>query len=341
MVTVNFSELLQLAASEAGLDSTNLGTTQFAQFRSWIAKRLRPGYEWGLWTDLLRWEKRYFRALYASATTYQYGTEVYFPQTQAYYHAVRTGGFSAQAPANSLDVLNAAYWAIAQPSYTAVNYSSTTVYAIGDQVYYPINDTFYQALTASTGTLPTAGVTAWGILIPFNRFIDWDQAGHTAIGTVLRVRTADERYSKDAQPVNWFPSADGVQVIDSYPWVHLRFRVRAPLLKGDAYDDTVIYPADSQVYFIAATTPGNFYDCVTTTAAGESPADTAAKWSIVDIPDFLMLYLSSAAVADFLRSDGQNTKALAQEGVAIEHLSNQTMKLSQGENYERPLVYTR
>lgn len=342
MLTSSYADVQTLAASEAGLDAPNLNSTEFAKFRTWISKRLRSGYEWGLWTDLLRWEKRYFRKLYVPATTYQYADEVYYPLTQKYYQAVLPGGFSGVTPSTALGVVQSQYWAETVPVFSESNWVSTHAYTVGDRVYYPVDDTFYAGVDVSNAVTPGSDPTIWAPLIPFNRYVDYAQDLQTAIGTVIRVRTADERYSTNAQPVAWFPSDLGIQVQDSVPFVHVRFRIRSPRLTGAAFDSTLVYTGGiSQIYYSDANTAGNFYDCLTTTTAGQSPITAASKWDLVEIPDFLVEYLAAATVADFLRSDGQNAKALTQDGVAIELLSNQTMRLAQGEDYEPIQVHTR
>lgn len=111
------------------------------------------------------------------------------------------------------------------------------------------------------------------------------------------------------------------------PHVWMRLRKRRPELTGDAWDQALVYTAGQQVYFVDARGTGNFWDCVATTVAGESPGTTPAKWAVVEIPYFLRGYLIEAGYADWLVGDGQDEKGARHESMAMGYLELEADKL--------------
>lgn len=63
----------------------------------------------------------------------------------------------------------------------------------------------------------------------------------------------------------------------------------------------------SQAYY-----EGDWYECVATTAAGESPASHPAKWNKLQIPNFAARPIVEIAIGSLLGADGQNDKRRAQ-----------------------------
>ena len=55
---------------------------------------------------------------------------------------------------------------------------------------------------------------------------------------------------------------------------------------------------------------GDFYQCITATAAGESPTTTPASWARVRIPRKFRWVLAQLTYAHLLELDGQLDKAL-------------------------------
>lgn len=55
---------------------------------------------------------------------------------------------------------------------------------------------------------------------------------------------------------------------------------------------------------------GNYYQCVTATNAGESPATHPAKWRQIQLPKAWRWALAQLTYAELLKMDGQNDKAL-------------------------------
>lgn len=62
---------------------------------------------------------------------------------------------------------------------------------------------------------------------------------------------------------------------------------------------------------------GNFYQCVTDAAAGESPATAPDKWSLVQLPARWRWVLAKLTYANLLELDGQKDKANDERDHAI------------------------
>lgn len=63
---------------------------------------------------------------------------------------------------------------------------------------------------------------------------------------------------------------------------------------------------------------GNFYQCVTATSAGESPATAPAKWSLVQIPARWRWLLVRLTYSHLLELDGQTDKSMEQRQLVID-----------------------
>jgi len=330
MLTVDYVDVLQSTADLCGLDRDNLGTREMTQLRAFHSKRLATAWEADFWPDLIRYEQRWFRPDYSATPTYAAGDQRFYPLTQKYYQALKIT--TNHPPADAAGVTDLAYWADCVGLISANDYNSATAYVAGSQVAY--EGKFYQAHTAGTNHLPT-DPSYWGELLPFNQYVAYDQAaqqyGGTApvgLGTVLAVSTADPRLSTRLSAVTWFLSSDGVQVYTgSSVWI--AHRLRCPVLRGAVFDATSVYAVGRQVYFSSTTgpTPGNFYDVVTLTTAGQTPLTHAAKFSLVQIPRIFDRYLQQAAFADWLKSEDNTELGLMEGESALALLSDQQQLL--------------
>ncbi len=332
MTLCHYSEILQIAAELAGLayaytvGESGLSVDEERGLRTSVNTQMAMLWPKGKWPGITRVEQRAFRLAYASGTTYQLGTEVFFPQTQKYYLAIKSGGFSAQAPADSLDALNSAYWANCASSYSGPNYSGALTYAAGDIVFYPVSGLYYQCHTASTGNVPS-NTSFWGVLVPFDPYISYTQTGQTEIweqGEII-LWTLNPRLTTRAVMIPSFLSQNGIQPAANYPaQPFVEFKIRVPNLIGDRWSASSTYAVGDQVQF--ETSSGNvaflnFYTCVTITAAGESPTTAAAKWSRVELPDLFKHYLGAKAAVAWLVGEGDGRFTIAEQ-VAAEAESN-------------------
>lgn len=317
----DYVDLYKHSARCAGLDVTLLSAAEFSDFRLFHTDRLQRIWEGRDWVELKPVEKRYFRNLYATGTSYAQGAEVYHPGSQSYFQMLRTGGVSGQVPATfggSQWATNLAYWAESETSYSAEAYVSAGAYVQGDRVYSPDTDRFYQLFAASsTGNAPT-DTTRWGVLTEFDRYVAYVQTGRTAFEQAFLAWDKNPKNDATAQTLTAFASENGLQVLDDVPFCWVEFRLPVPNLSGDNFDATLTYAVGSQVYFEGGALRGNFYGCLTATSAGQSPLTTPASWSLVEIPFAFRGWLLHGAAADYARPDGNLSVADREERLAKE-----------------------
>jgi hypothetical protein len=316
MRLADYIDIQRNCALKCGLDPDLLNATEFAQLRDLISARIKRAYRQERWPDLNRVEKRYFRDLWDSGTSYTASTatsavEVYYAASGLYYQCLAANTNQAPATLSGSEYeTNTTYWAESSTSYSADNYDASTAYSRGDSVYYPTTDRYYQLHAASsTGNVPT-DTTKWGVLTDFDRYIAFAQTGKTAIGDALHVYNLNPRTSNRAQELSSSLSENGVQVHSAVSSCWLEYRLRYPVLLGGTFSTTATYAVGDQVYFSSATTKGNFYDCATATSAGESPDSAAAKWTKVQLPLDMAAYLYTGAtrelaIAETLLGDDQ------------------------------------
>ena len=137
------------------------------------------------------------------------------------------------------------------------------------------------------------------------------------IGSVESVWSSDPEESTTAMEVPYRLTSDGVLVMTDADPVWVRFRLPSPRLRGDVYDATVAYAVGAQVYW-----GGDFYDVVSVTTAGDTPATAATKFEVINIPEMFDAYLELGAAADFERSRRQMETAAYYERKAGEQLAN-------------------
>lgn len=328
MLTIAYSHLLREVCALAGLAYDDLGTTDWAMLRSLADRRLAMAWEMERWPDLMRVEKRFFRAAWLAGTTYAAGDERYYTPAGKYFQSLRSSN-TGNAPATGSDygTENSAYWAECRTSYSASPWVTGTDYAVGDQVLYGVTGEYYQCHTAhtSSGTLvpdATGGNERWGVLRRFDRYVAWEQSGLTALGRVFRVLSDNPRVTTRTQEYEFEESENGVQVVSPVMSAWLEYRIRRPSLTGDRWDEDAAYGVGAQVFFEDAGV-GRFYDCASVTTAGQSPSTHAAKWDEVEVPRLFGGYMARGVYSDWLAQNERAPEAarwnrLAEEVLMIE-----------------------
>lgn len=302
----------------------------FAPWRGHLDLMLGEAWNSEWWQFLMRFEWRYFRALWLSTATYNQTDEVYDAASQKYYQCLRDSVTGAgNSPTDSAGDERSAYWAECKTSYQGNDWASGTAYSVGDIIYYTKDDTFYQCHTAhtSSGTLvpdATSSNERWGPLTSFERYVDYLQADKTEIGDVLQATSADPRITTTYDKYTGETIRDRYYVRDAGRRVFLTFRVRRPRLTGEVFSTSATYSVGDQVYFAATGTPGNFYECITATSAGESPASAAAKWSVIEIPEQFQGALTWGLYAKALVADERADEARAAASTAEGYLMLET-----------------
>jgi hypothetical protein len=272
-------------------------------------------------------ERRYFRQNWSSASTYNKTNEVYDAATQQYFQCLRdsvTG--SGNSPTDSNGDERSAYWAECRTSYAGSDWVTATAYVVGDIIFYPVTNAYYQCHTAhtSSGTLiPTAsgGDERWGVLTPFQRYVDHSQSWETnLIGTVFDIKDADPRVTRRWNSLTKRSQLDRTYVVEAMASCWVEFRLRRPRLTGTFYDSTLAYAVGDQVYFTTTAGIGNFYTCTATASAGDTPATDTDKWSIVEIPLAFEGYLIQAAFAKALVGEEDSNRRAQALSAAQDYL---------------------
>jgi hypothetical protein len=294
------------------------GVAEFGVVRGALDLSLAEGWRQEWWHDLMRVEERYFRANWLAASSYNKTAEVYDAATQDYFQALRDGVTGAgQSPTDAAGAERSAYWARCRNSYSGANWASGVAYAVGDIRFYPVTNRYYQCHTAHTSDsnlVPdaTGGNERWGVLTPFERYVDLDAAGQTAIGDVMDVTDRNPRVESNWRGIRWITAQNRVYVLDEEVRCWVTFRQRMPRLVPalDTFDAGDTYASGAQVYWDnGGASTGDFYQANATTTAGQDPTDTPAKWDRIELPEFLEGYLIYATYAKCLTGDDREDKA--------------------------------
>lgn len=317
MRTVDYIDLVNTAAHKCAFQPEALPTAEWTTLRLLLGEQLRAIWEEADWPFLRATEHRWFRPFWGVAETYALHAEVFLPLTQKYYQsmqAANTGNWPVTDSGGGVYVLNGAFWAEAVRAPSGEDYDATANYVAGDLVYYNVTSKVYQCISTSTGHAPTEA-TYWSEVVAFLPYVDYDQEDKTPFDDCLGAYWENPAIRADARarPLTADQEADGVHILDDVVDAWLIIRQRAPTLKGDTFSATATYAVGDQVYFSvtgSSTYRGNFYDCITATAAGESPATAAAKWQKVEIPSDFGAFVSSAAAAEWWRPRRGSQEAL-------------------------------
>jgi hypothetical protein len=288
------------------------------------------------WPETMSIEQRSFRPAYDGSAVVA-TNEVFFPADCQYYQALQNS--TGQVPANLVNggyVANAPYWALSQGSYAGDDWAANTVYvSTGDAISIvrnPGDGLFYQCIVGHTSD-DTFNPANWGVLTPFTRSIDYEQANKTALGLVRFVWPRDPRVNRGDIPQEFALREDYVQVYGcvNAPW--LEFQGRAPEFTNLIYDDSLSYGAGVTRY---DDTTGDCWTTLVSVAAGESPTSAPAKWSKVQMPYVLAEYVAQSAYA-MMTDREQETP----ENFSIQNTAGYPLLLVEIDNIERKQGQTR
>lgn len=330
-------KVTQRATAEASAN-VDLATSMNVFINARAAQFWTPVF-WPEWSPV---ERRQFRDNWATATSYGAGSttaaiEVYHPASDRYYqslHAANLGNAPATLSGGSY-IENSAHWAESKASYTTADWAASTPYSVGNKVRNPGDGYSYQCITVHTST-GTFDATKFGILTPFLRNVSLTQTGKTEIAEVEGVYESDPRVNIDATRIRFRLETDGVIVRgdNTRPW--LRFRKACPSWSGTVYAATTTYVVGDQVYY---STTGDWYVSILG-GAGNAPTN-ATYWTRIDFPYVLRDCVPQGAYSDWLKGDGQNQKADAEETVAIRSLNLELDLFERQQGQTRNLPYIR
>lgn len=329
-----------LRGMKALLDGENAlpDTDEFPRYRIGLDLAMNPCWRSEWWPELMRGETRYFRANWISTATYNKTNEVYDSATQQYFQCLRNSVTGAAfSPTDSSGAERSTHWALSKISYAGPNWVSGTNYVVGDKVFYPVTNRFYQCHTAHTSSstlVPdaTGGNERWGVLTDFDRYVSKTQAAQTGsgaaetvIGDCFDVKDANPKTNRRWNSLDWDNSENGIQVLEEAIRVFVQFRLPRPRFKGNLYSATVAYAVDNQVYWDnSQAIVGNFYDCIVATSPGQNPTNTPASWRVVQIPEFFYPSLVHLGVAKMYLADGQAEKMGVPMQLADSDLNDET-----------------
>lgn len=317
MRKLTFSSVLHGVAQLAGLDRDNLSTSEFKRIRDLADARLALAWETGEWPDTLLIEQRRFRLLWDSTTTYAQNAEVYYAVEDKYYQSL-AGSNTGNLPTDK------SKWADVSESPSGDDWESGKAYVLGDRAKYTTDGEHYWCINAhtSSSSITPASSSYWTKLIPFNRYIAYEQTGQTKIGEFLAITSKDPRNFSATKEYSFELTALGANLVSDVNTVWVKGRKHRPLLTGDNYSSSSTYSSGNQVYF-----GGSFYEANTSVAVNESPTTAASKWDLVELPYIFQGYLIRGAYADYLRATGNNELAAAADADAEAVLSVESDKL--------------
>jgi hypothetical protein len=117
-----------------------------------------------------------------------------------------------------------------------------------------------------------------------------------------------------------------------------RYRLECPTLMGDPLDEEAGYEAGAQVYFTLpdAAATGDFYVCLGSALAGETPISKPELWRRIELPYLFGPYLKRGVHADWCELDGQNEKAGVASLAAFERLQLEYDKIERQQRQQEP-----
>lgn len=189
----------------------------------------------------------------------------------------------------------------------------------------------------------TKGLYLWGNLIvqqnnvsPQQFTIPWDQTGEAEIDVMFQAWVNSPAMITYPRQQGFVVTKDGFQMISSAGGfmgtngyvsyntnpanpIYIYYR-RAPYnYAGSEYSATAIYVAGQYIYFTsttgASTGTSDYYECLATTSAGQTPETHPTKWEIQPVPEMISQPLIWQTYGDWLIQDGQADKAVQAYGI--------------------------
>lgn len=285
-----------------------------------------------------------FRASYDPTAAYLPIVEVYYPPTMTYYQAVQPTQGNLPVLADGCSV-NAAFWARSQSGYGGDWWTPNTAYNVGDQVRNPADSLFYQCFAAQMSG-STLDFTAFGVLTPFIRSLDFTLPDGTPIGEVKKIWNRDPEAHPAAEAIEFWRKPRYILVRGREPVVYPEVRMRPPVLSGVNYDPAfggvpgqTSYSDGQTVYYVGANpgATGNYF-----TAIAGPQTDTPPNtnwWRLEPVPYIFAEYLAQSVYAalvakeeqvpeDFALEQTAGFPLLQQEVLLLERYQNQVPQLN-------------
>jgi hypothetical protein len=214
------------------------------------------------------------------------------------------------------------------------DFDPNVCYNLGDIVWDPCAQLYYQALAQTVGG-PLTNTAVWApnpTVTP--RFIPWWEPKRTPIGAAFGAWTANPFENPNRRRVDYLLSQRGIEftATSNLGMVWLLFRIPYPGIGRDEWSATTTYNTgdacvDGTDSYISSV-DGNM---------GAQPSVTPDKWSLFRIPYSMRRYVTQAAFADCLVTDGQNEKAPGELQKAFSYLQEafdqQSLQQGQRDNW--------
>jgi hypothetical protein len=197
-------------------------------------------------------------------------------------------------------------------------------YEIDEEVYHEATEAYYLALDTTAASDEPGTSVLWEEMADedVEAYVAYEQEGETGFSLVTEVWDKNFRTDPTAVKLRWEYDDRGVRLLDtaSLPasvWLYIY--TRCPRWAGADWSASSTYAAGKVLYFTSDEQDfeGDFWLVLDTTAAAESPFTTPAKFSRLEIPDFMGDFIVAGARIAHLKGEGQLDKALAESGSEI------------------------
>lgn len=214
------------------------------------------------------------------------------------------------------------------------DFNPDVCYPLGGIVWDPCTQMYYQALAQTVGG-PLSNTAVWQpnpTVTP--RVIPWWESGRTPIGAAFSAWTQNPFENANRRRVDYLLSARGIEftATSNVAFVWLLFRLPYPGIGRDEWSAATTYNIGD------ATIDGtdSYISSVDGNLAAQ-PSLSPEKWSIFRIPYPMRRYVTQAAFADTLVTDGQNEKAPGELQKAFSYLQEafdqQSLQQGQRDNW--------
>lgn len=223
----------------------------------------------------------------------------------------------------------------------AETWDTNATYQEGDFVCY--EDLYYVALRETIGDQPDTATSDWELTTAYDLYIareqDWEDQ---EIGEFKHITDRDPRKSRVPYHYLFTTDSDGAWLTSncSSATVWVTFRKPAPRFGWEEWDETetaytlgdLVIGDDGNCYEWIQTTDGN------TQEPSLSVAQNAGYWALVEFPECFEPFALHWARAWYLRDDGQDDKATAEEEAAEWALQNLSLELFGGQDQQETPV---
>ena len=207
------------------------------------------------------------------------------------------------------------------------------------------------------------GIYAWGVVLqqtsfasPSQLIIPFNQLGEANIEDFFDAWRDYPNSTNYPRPQGYTITPQGIIIVGSAGWtnnywgytppqsflfgnpVYIYYRQQCPSYQGAAFSQSTVYTYGQQMLFTAADGTVNYwqYTSQTPSTPNQSPDNTPGNWTILAIPEVFFKYVCYAALADYLRMDGQFDKAEAANAQAESFLASEFDKQERQMGWVQP-----